>query len=167
MNILVTGAAGFIGSTLALRLLERGDSVVGLDNLNDYYDVSLKEARLARLRAFIGFEFEKADIAERGRMARLFAERRFDAVMHLAAQAGVRAGKVLNAPSGAGAGAARSYLADVAGSLVVGPSLSEGRTAATVTVRCSGQAQNVIPLPGFEISVTQSANAGIERFTTR
>jgi Flp pilus assembly protein TadG len=84
-----------------------------------------------------------------------------------AAQAGVRAGKVLNAPSGAGAGAARSYLADVAGSLVVGPSLSEGRTAATVTVRCSGQAQNVIPLPGFEISVTQSANAGIERFTTR
>ncbi|MHB8297362.1 MAG: TadE/TadG family type IV pilus assembly protein [Dermatophilaceae bacterium] len=84
-----------------------------------------------------------------------------------AAQAGVRAGKVLNAPSGAGAGAARSYLADVAGSLVVGPSLSEGRTAATVTVRCSGQAQNVIPLPGFEISVTQSANAGIERFTLR
>jgi len=84
-----------------------------------------------------------------------------------AAQAGVRAGKVLNAPPGAGAGAASSYLSDVAGSLVVGPSLSEGRTAATVTVRCSGQAQNVIPLPGFEISVTQSANAGIERFTTR
>ncbi len=90
MNILVTGAAGFIGSTLALRLLERGDRVVGLDNLNDYYDVKLKQARLARLRAYPGFEFERADIVERERMARLFAERRFDAVMHLAAQAGVR-----------------------------------------------------------------------------
>jgi UDP-glucuronate 4-epimerase len=90
MNILVTGAAGFIGSTLALRLLERGDRVVGLDNLNDYYDVGLKHARLARLRAFPAFEFEKADIADRERMARLFAERGFDAVMHLAAQAGVR-----------------------------------------------------------------------------
>ncbi len=90
MHILVTGAAGFIGSTLALRLLERGDRVVGLDNLNDYYDVDLKKARLARLRAFPGFEFEKTDIADRERMARLFAQRRFDAVMHLAAQAGVR-----------------------------------------------------------------------------
>ncbi|MFH1043844.1 MAG: NAD-dependent epimerase [Pseudomonadota bacterium] len=90
MNILVTGAAGFIGSTLALRLLERGDRVVGLDNLNDYYDVGLKLARLARLRLFPGFEFEKIDIAERALMARLFAQRRFDAVMHLAAQAGVR-----------------------------------------------------------------------------
>ena len=84
-----------------------------------------------------------------------------------AAQAGVRAAKVLNAPAGAGAGAARSYLADVAGSLVLAPSLSEARTAATLTVRCTGQAQNVIPLPGFDIGVTASANAGIERFTTR
>jgi UDP-glucuronate 4-epimerase len=90
MHILVTGAAGFIGSTLSLRLLERGDRVLGLDNLNDYYDVSLKEARLARLRAYPGFEFEKADIADRAHMTRLFAGRRFDAVMHLAAQAGVR-----------------------------------------------------------------------------
>jgi len=90
MNILITGAAGFIGSTVALRLLERGDRVVGLDNLNDYYDVRLKEARLARLRAFTGFEFEKADIEDRERITRLFSERSFDAVMHLAAQAGVR-----------------------------------------------------------------------------
>ena len=90
MNILVTGAAGFIGSSLALRLLQRGDRVLGLDNLNDYYDVSLKEARLARLRACPGFEFEFADITDRERIARLFAQRRFDAVMHLAAQAGVR-----------------------------------------------------------------------------
>jgi UDP-glucuronate 4-epimerase len=90
MNILITGAAGFIGSTLALRLLARGDRVVGIDNLNDYYDVRLKEARLARLRAHAGFEFEKTDIVDRERIARLFAERRFDAVMHLAAQAGVR-----------------------------------------------------------------------------
>ena len=90
MNILVTGAAGFIGSTLSLRLLARGDRVVGLDNLNDYYDVSLKEARLARLRAHAGFAFEKIDIADRDAIARLFASRRFDAVMHLAAQAGVR-----------------------------------------------------------------------------
>ena len=90
MNILITGAAGFIGSALALRLLQRGERVLGLDNLNDYYDVSLKEARLARLSACSGFEFEKADIADRERMARLFAQRRFDAVMHLAAQAGVR-----------------------------------------------------------------------------
>ena len=90
MHILVTGAPGFIGSTLVLRLLERGDHVLGLDNLNDYYDVSLKEARLARLRAYPRFEFVKADIADRAAMASLFAAQRFDAVMHLAAQAGVR-----------------------------------------------------------------------------
>lgn len=90
MHILVTGAAGFIGSALSLRLLERGDRILGLDNLNDYYDVSLKQARLARLRAYPGFEFLKADIADRERSASLFAAHRFDAVMHLAAQAGVR-----------------------------------------------------------------------------
>ena len=82
-----------------------------------------------------------------------------------AAEAGVRAGKVLNAPYGAGAGAARAYLSDVAGDLVVGPLVSEARTPATVEVQCSGQAQNVIPLPGFTVHVTQSARAGTERFT--
>jgi UDP-glucuronate 4-epimerase len=88
--VLVTGAAGFIGYTLSLRLLERGDAVYGADNLNDYYDVSLKEARLAVLKRHRGFEFQKLDVADRDAMARLFADRRFDAVAHLAAQAGVR-----------------------------------------------------------------------------
>ncbi len=90
MIVLVTGAAGFIGYTLSLRLLERGDAVYGADNLNDYYDVSLKEARLAVLKRHRGFEFQKLDVADRDAMARLFADRRFDAVAHLAAQAGVR-----------------------------------------------------------------------------
>jgi UDP-glucuronate 4-epimerase len=90
LNILVTGTAGFIGYTLSLRLLERGDTVYGVDNINDYYDVSLKEARLARLRRHRGFEFQKMDVADRGAMAGLFADRRFEAVVHLAAQAGVR-----------------------------------------------------------------------------
>ena len=90
MNILITGAAGFIGSTLALRLLERGDAVYGIDNLNDYYDVTLKEARLKRCQANSRFTFEKLDIVDRPAMERLFKTNRFDAVMHLAAQAGVR-----------------------------------------------------------------------------
>ena len=90
MHILITGAAGFIGSTLALRLLERGDSVYGIDNLNDYYDVSLKEARLARCQAHGKFQFQRMDIADRAAMAQLFREQQFDAVMNLAAQAGVR-----------------------------------------------------------------------------
>ena len=90
MRILVTGAAGFIGLHLAQRLLERGDIVVGLDNLNDYYDVALKEARLARLRAHAGFTFVRADLAERDAMAAVFGSARFDAVVNLAAQAGVR-----------------------------------------------------------------------------
>ncbi|HSD60626.1 MAG TPA: NAD-dependent epimerase [Burkholderiales bacterium] len=89
-TILITGAAGFIGSTLAIRLLERGDAMFGIDNLNDYYDPRLKEARLARLRKYPGFAFEKLDIADRARMAALFREHRFDAVVNLAAQAGVR-----------------------------------------------------------------------------
>ncbi|MBL0141368.1 MAG: NAD-dependent epimerase [Betaproteobacteria bacterium] len=90
MRILVTGAAGFIGSTLSNRLLARGDHVTGVDNLNDYYDVSLKEARLARLQAQAGFSFRLQDIADREGMAVLFANERFDCVVNLAAQAGVR-----------------------------------------------------------------------------
>ena len=89
-KILITGAAGFIGSTLAVRLLERGDSVVGIDNLNDYYEVSLKKARLARLEANPAFQFHLLDIVDRQNMRDLFAGERFDAVVHLAAQAGVR-----------------------------------------------------------------------------
>ena len=88
--ILVTGSAGFIGYHTSLRLLERGDDVVGIDNVNDYYDPSLKEARLARLRAFPNFRFEKIDIADREGMAELFSRLRPKRVVHLAAQAGVR-----------------------------------------------------------------------------
>jgi len=90
MKVLVTGAAGFIGSTLAHRLLDRGDEVVGIDNLSDYYDVRLKQARLDRLRPRAGFQFQKLDIVERKLMSGLFSGDKFDAVMHLAAQAGVR-----------------------------------------------------------------------------
>jgi UDP-glucuronate 4-epimerase len=90
MKVLVTGAAGFIGSALAHRLLDRGDEVVGIDNLNDYYDVRLKVARLDRLRERPKFTFRTLDIAERGPMQELFSSGKFDAVAHLAAQAGVR-----------------------------------------------------------------------------
>jgi UDP-glucuronate 4-epimerase len=90
MKLLVTGAAGFIGMTTSLRLLARGDEVVGLDNLNDYYDVRLKQDRLARLQPNAAFRFVKMDVADREGMQRLFAEERFDRVIHLAAQAGVR-----------------------------------------------------------------------------
>jgi UDP-glucuronate 4-epimerase len=90
MRVLITGAAGFIGAALATRLLERGDKVHGIDNMNDYYDVSLKRARLARLTKHSGFTFSQLDIVDRTAIAELFAGDRFDAVMHLAAQAGVR-----------------------------------------------------------------------------
>ncbi len=90
MRILVTGAAGFIGYHVAERLLARGDQVVGLDNLNDYYDPALKRARLRRLEGLPGFRFVQLDLADRAGMAELFATERFDRVIHLAAQAGVR-----------------------------------------------------------------------------
>ena len=90
MHVMITGAAGFIGSTLALRLLDRGDKVTGIDNLNDYYDVSLKKARLARLTPSKQFSFFKADISDQKEMRKLFADNHFDAVVNLAAQAGVR-----------------------------------------------------------------------------
>lgn len=90
MKILVTGAAGFIGMHVATRLLERGDEVVGIDNLNDYYDVSLKEARLAKLENHERFRFFRLDLADRQGMEKLFAAERFQCVVNLAAQAGVR-----------------------------------------------------------------------------
>ena len=90
MKILVTGVAGFIGFHLSARLLARGDTVVGLDNLNDYYDVTLKKARLARLQEKKGFTFFQFDLADRTRMEALFAQEQFDRVVNLAAQAGVR-----------------------------------------------------------------------------
>ncbi len=90
MKILVTGAAGFIGMHVSQILLGRGDTVVGIDNLNDYYDPQLKRDRLARLTPKQGFSFQKLDVADREAMHKLFATERFDRVVHLAAQAGVR-----------------------------------------------------------------------------
>ena len=90
MRVLVTGAAGFIGYHVAAQLLARGDEVIGLDNLNPYYDPTLKQARLARLTAQKGFRFEKIDLADRAAMESLFAGSAIGRVVHLAAQAGVR-----------------------------------------------------------------------------
>jgi len=90
MRFLVTGAAGFIGYHTAKALLDRGDEVIGLDNLNSYYDVKLKEARLRRLEGRNGFKFHKLDLADRSGVESLFAEERPARVIHLAAQAGVR-----------------------------------------------------------------------------
>jgi len=89
-KILVTGSAGFIGFYVAKRLLEKGDRVVGLDNLNNYYDVNLKRARLAQLTAVPAFGFVKMDLADREGVRQLFQAENFDLVVHLAAQAGVR-----------------------------------------------------------------------------
>ncbi|MCB1884885.1 MAG: NAD-dependent epimerase [Geminicoccaceae bacterium] len=90
MPLLVTGAAGFIGNALALRLLDEGQDVVGVDSVNDYYDVRLKRARLARLEGRPGWRFVEMDLADRAGTADLFAELRPAVVVHLAAQAGVR-----------------------------------------------------------------------------
>ena len=90
MKVLVTGAAGFIGMHCIERLLARGDQVVGIDNLNDYYDVTLKESRLARIADHAAFRFHRVSIEDKEAMAGIFAEEKPDRVIHLAAQAGVR-----------------------------------------------------------------------------
>ncbi|MDF0535700.1 SDR family NAD(P)-dependent oxidoreductase, partial [Shewanella sp. A32] len=90
MKYLVTGAAGFIGARVSEKLCEAGHQVVGIDNLNDYYDVSLKQARLSNLANFDKFQFLKLDLADRAGMAALFAKEQFQRVIHLGAQAGVR-----------------------------------------------------------------------------
>ena len=90
MRVLVTGSAGFIGSTVSHRLLDRGDEVIGFDNLNSYYDVSLKEARAERLRVRQGYHEIRANLEDREALSTLFATEAIDRVVHLAAQAGVR-----------------------------------------------------------------------------
>jgi UDP-glucuronate 4-epimerase len=89
-NILVTGSAGFIGYHLSKRLLEDGNRVVGIDNLNDYYDVNLKKARLEKLTSFSGFNFHKIDLAEKNELKDILSDSSVDYIIHLAAQAGVR-----------------------------------------------------------------------------
>ncbi|MGB3768504.1 MAG: NAD-dependent epimerase/dehydratase family protein, partial [Phormidesmis sp.] len=90
MTLLITGAAGFIGYSLSLRLLKSGEPVYGIDTLNDYYDVTLKKDRLAQLQAFDNFTFEQLDVGDRIQTAQLFDQHTFTSVVHLAAQAGVR-----------------------------------------------------------------------------
>jgi nucleoside-diphosphate-sugar epimerase len=90
MKVLVTGAAGFIGFHTAKQLLERGETIVGLDNFNDYYDVRLKEARAALLEPYDNFRMARISLEDRAAMEALFAREKFDKVVHLAAQAGVR-----------------------------------------------------------------------------
>jgi UDP-glucuronate 4-epimerase len=90
LKVLVTGAAGFIGMHTAKRLLERGDEVVGIDNLNDYYDVQLKQDRLKQLEKLAGFRFVRLDMADRAGMEQLFATEKFQRAVNLAAQPGVR-----------------------------------------------------------------------------
>ena len=90
MKVLITGSAGFIGSNLAMRLLERGDEVVGIDNLNDYYDVNLKKARLARVAKYPGFTDARVNLEDRAAIAEVFAKHKPNRVVNLAAQAGVR-----------------------------------------------------------------------------
>ena len=90
MKILVTGVAGFIGMHTALRLLERGDTVVGVDNLNDYYDINLKKDRLSRLTAYSNFSFYQTDISDQDSISEIFVCEKFERVIHFAAQVGVR-----------------------------------------------------------------------------
>ena len=90
MKILVTGAAGFIGAFTSKKLVEMGHEVIGVDNLNDYYDVALKHGRLGWLEPLSGFQFQQLELADRDAVAALFNEHKFDRVIHLAAQAGVR-----------------------------------------------------------------------------
>ena len=90
MKYLITGAAGFIGFHISKRLLAQGISVVGVDNLSDYYDVNLKKTRLRELEGNPEFTFHKLDLADRGGVENLFSENKFDYVINLAAQAGVR-----------------------------------------------------------------------------
>ena len=90
MKVIVTGCAGFIGSFVTERLLSRGDEVIGIDNVNDYYDVTLKEARLKRLHNAQPFELHRIDIADRSAIEKVFASSKPDRAVHLAAQAGVR-----------------------------------------------------------------------------
>ena len=90
MKVLVTGSAGFIGSALTIRLLDRGDEVIGLDNHNNYYDPNLKEARLSRHLDNPNYEHIRADIENKDFIAEIFDRHKFDAVINLAAQAGVR-----------------------------------------------------------------------------